>query len=29
LTVTLIDLGQVLGPFRLVRDGPVVFELCD
>jgi hypothetical protein len=28
LTVTLTDLRQVLGPFRLVRDGPVVSEQC-
>jgi hypothetical protein len=28
LTVTLTDLGQTLGPFRLVRGGPAVQELC-
>jgi len=28
LTVTLTDLGQTLGPFRLVRGGPRVQELC-
>jgi hypothetical protein len=28
LTVTLTDLSQMLGPFRLVRDGPVVAEQC-
>lgn len=27
-TVTLVDLGQVLGPFRLVRDGPTVADMC-
>jgi hypothetical protein len=29
LTVTLTDLGQVLGPFELVRGGPPVAEVCD
>lgn len=28
LAVTLLDLGQTLGPFRLVRGGPRVQELC-
>lgn len=28
LTVTLTDLNQTLGPFHLVRDGPVVAEQC-
>jgi hypothetical protein len=28
LTVTLSDLDQSLGPFRLVRGGPTVVELC-
>lgn len=28
LTVRLTDLGQTLGPFRLVRGGPVVQEIC-
>ena len=28
LTVTLLDLGQTLGPFHLVRGGPPVHELC-
>ena len=28
LTVTLTDLNQTLGPFHLVRGGPVVVELC-
>jgi hypothetical protein len=28
LTVTLTDLAQTLGPFRLERGGPVVQELC-
>jgi hypothetical protein len=28
LTVTLTDLKETLGPFTLVRDGPVVVELC-
>jgi hypothetical protein len=27
-TVTLTDLGQTLGPFHMVRDGPVVLEIC-
>ena len=29
LTVTLADVGQVLGPYHLVRNGPVVEEQCD
>jgi hypothetical protein len=28
LTVTLTDLGQTLGPFTLVRGGPLVQEMC-
>ena len=28
LTVTLTDLSQPLGPYRLIRDGPIVHELC-
>jgi len=28
LAVTLTDLGQTLGPFRLLRGGPVVHEMC-
>ena len=28
LTVILTDVNQTLGPFRLVRGGPVVRELC-
>jgi hypothetical protein len=28
LTVTVTDLAQTLGPFRLVRGGPVVQEQC-
>ena len=28
LTVTLTDLNQTLGPYRLVRDGPLVQEMC-
>ena len=28
LTVVLTDAGQTLGPFRLLRGGPVVRELC-
>ena len=28
LTVTLLDLGQTLGPYRLIRGGPEVAELC-
>lgn len=28
LTITVTDLVQTLGPFRLVRNGPVVRELC-
>lgn len=28
LTVTVTDLGQVLGPFTLRRNGPVVTERC-
>ncbi len=28
LTVVLTDLGQTLGPFRLIRGGPVVDEIC-
>ena len=28
LTVTLTDLGQTLGPFSLVRGGPMVQEVC-
>jgi len=28
LSVHLTDLGQTLGPYRLVRDGPPVLELC-
>jgi hypothetical protein len=28
LTVTLTDLDQTLGPYRLVRGGPVVQEIC-
>lgn len=28
LTVTLTDLHQVLGPFKLRRDGPPVAEIC-
>jgi hypothetical protein len=28
LTVTLTDLGQTLGPFRLLRGGPAVHEIC-
>jgi hypothetical protein len=28
LTVTLTDLGQILGPFQLIRGGPAVHELC-
>ncbi len=28
LTAHLIDLGQTLGPYRLVRGGPAVTELC-
>ena len=27
-TVNLTDLGQTLGPFHLVRDGPAVSEVC-
>jgi len=28
LTVTLTDLGQTMGPFRLLRGGPLVQEQC-
>jgi hypothetical protein len=28
LTVTLTDLDQTLGPFRLVRGGPNLTNLC-
>jgi len=28
LSVTLTDLGQTLGPFRLRRGGPIVQEIC-
>jgi hypothetical protein len=28
LSVTVADLGQTLGPFRLLRGGPVVMERC-
>lgn len=28
LTVVLTDLSDTLGPFELVRDGPIVTELC-
>jgi hypothetical protein len=28
LTVTLTDLGQTLGPFRLLRGGPKMQEMC-
>ena len=28
LTVTVTDLGQTLGPFRMVRGGAVVSEMC-
>lgn len=28
VTVTLTDLDQALGPYRLVRGGPVVTEIC-
>jgi hypothetical protein len=28
LTITLTDLGQTLGPYRLTRGGPEVFEQC-
>ena len=28
LTVTLSDLAQTLGPFRMVRGGPAVIEVC-
>lgn len=28
LTVVLTDLSQTLGPFRLIRGGPVLHELC-
>ncbi len=28
LTVTVTDLNQTLGPFRMVRNGPPVYELC-
>ena len=28
LTVTITDLGQILGPFALVRGGPPVQEIC-
>ena len=28
LTVTLTDLGQTLGPFRMLRGGPKVYEMC-
>jgi len=28
LTVTIADLQQTLGPFHLVRGGPIVHELC-
>lgn len=29
LTVTVTDVPATLGPFQLVRDGPIVSELCD
>lgn len=28
LTVTLVDLSQVLGPFHMTRGGPAVSEIC-
>ncbi len=28
LTVTLTDVGDTLGPFHLIRDGPIVTEVC-